>query len=132
MTHLKTALLSPLAILAVAPFYATWLLYQYMSQLPTSLATLRLSLSIYMLSVAIALPLSYVLIFTYGVFVKRALERTGTRGPIWFAIAGAVPGLLLLLTQYSWQESVAPGVLFGVTIALVYWRSAMRHASSGR
>lgn len=126
MTPARAASLSPLAVLAAAPFYSVWLLYQYTSQYPTSSEALRLVLKISLLSSAIAVSLGYLLIFTYGWAARLLLLRIGATEVGWFVAVGVVPGLLFFYSRYAWQESMVPGAFFGAMVGAVYWFLAVR------
>ena len=121
MSAIRSAAISPLAICVVAPFYATWLYHQTTSTIPTSAASLSVTLRIASTWVVLFLPLAYILIFTYGQLFLRLAKLKGWTSPLAYLTAGVVPSLLTLALPFSWKEGFVPAAVFGAATSLAFW-----------
>jgi hypothetical protein len=130
-TLTKAVLLSPLVALVAAPPFATWLLYQYTSVLPLSVAALPVIAKmsgVWGVGAAIA---ALIVVASYGLLVRHVLLRQKMANLPCFVIAGALPGALLLLTNLPWQESVVPAVYFGALVFAAFWYFSVKRPGMG-
>jgi hypothetical protein len=124
---MRALFISP-AIAAIAtPLYATWLLSEMLADSVFSLESLPAIGKLSLVVLAYLLPLSYLLLATYGTAVYALLRKLGAVRLYSFLAAGVVPGLLLLLSPFSYQESAVPGIFFGALIAVVAWFLLRNH-----
>ena len=116
----------PLGAVVAAALFAPWLLYQYTSSGPFAPGALPVALKIAALWGVGGYFVSLAVVATYGVVAHKVLVQLGKVSLVWYLLAGAVPGALLTLSPFSWQESVVPGVLFGVVVFALFWRIAVK------
>jgi hypothetical protein len=129
MRDSKAAMLSPLLAFLAAPLYGAWLYLQWTSTLPLSPGPIGTALNIAVKWTIMLLPLVYALVYTYGWAFHITAQKRQWTGPVHYAVAGALPGLLSFLLPFDWQDSIVPGVLFGVLTALFFWGFTRKHST---
>ena len=125
--HLVQAIfVSPLGAVLASVAFSPWLLYQYTSSNPFALGTLPLALKIAALWGIGGYFVALAAVATYGVVIHKLLAWAGKSSLGWYLAAGTAPGAFLMFSPLAYQESVVPGIIFGIVVFALFWRIAVK------